>query len=88
MNAVDVDGGASEVESIPARTPIPIVGNALMTWRVGEVVPVTGDGVEGLEGFLVEDAVWISGAVVAHTFWDEHMSGLRDEARDEPSYGM
>lgn len=86
MNAVDIDERGGEAEFVGSWTAVPVIRDAFAAWRVREVVSIPRDGVEGLEGLLIEDAVRVGGAVVAHAVRDEHVGGLGDEACDEAGW--
>lgn len=57
---------------------VPVVGDALVAGGVDEVVIGAGDGHEGLEDGLVEDAFGGFGGFVGHEAVDEGEGGLGD----------
>lgn len=56
---------------------VPVVGNALVARGVDEGVLGTGDGHEGFEDGLVEDAFWGFGGLVGHEAINEGIRCLR-----------
>ena len=59
-------------------TFVPVVWDAFVAWGPGETSAVAGDGEEGFEDVLVEDAFGVFGGFVGHEAVDECVCGWLD----------